>query len=101
MTGGVVALDIEELELVDDEELTALALAADPDAAVDLTGPSFRACTGAESDGLLPEWYMPSALGATRLPRGWRRRVVMLIIISFLAIAASGLCSTYGQLVVA
>jgi hypothetical protein len=40
-------------------------------------------------------------MGGTRLSRGWRRRVVILIIVSFLAIAASGLCSTYGQIVLA
>lgn len=94
------ALDVEDLEPLTDDELTALALAADPDTVIDEDAQSFWAAT-AETEGLLPEWYMPSSTGSTRLPRGWRRRVVLLIIISFLAIAASGLCSTYGQIVVA
>lgn len=92
--------DTEPFEPLTDEELTALALAADPDAPIDVDAPSFWAA-GARPDGLLPEWYMPGPLGATRLQQGWRRRVVLLIIISFLAIAASGLCSTYGQIVLA
>ncbi|MDQ6697552.1 MAG: hypothetical protein M3Z46_08860 [Actinomycetota bacterium] len=95
------ALDTEELEPLTDDELTALALAADPDAVVDADAPSFWSITAAEAVGPLPEWYMPSTAGATRLPRGWRRRVVLVIIISFLAIAASGLCSTYGPIVIA
>lgn len=97
----VATADTEDFEPLTDDELTALALAADPDAVVDEDAPSFWSLTSAETSGPLPEWYMPSSAGATRLPRGWRRRVVLLIIISFLAIAASGLCSTYGQIVIA
>lgn len=97
----VAAWDTEEIEPLTDDELTALALAADPDTIVDRDAPSFRVLTAGETHGPLPEWYMPSSAGATRLPRGWRRRVVLVIIISFLAIAASGLCSTYGQIVIA
>jgi hypothetical protein len=82
-----------------DEELAAAALAADPDAGVpddavclwDLTG------YGAQP---LPRWYMPAPMGGAL--RGWRRRLVRfnvaLIIASFLAINAYGLCNTYGQL---
>ncbi len=95
------AVETEEYEPVSDDELTALALEADPDTIADDAAPSFWTVRAAQTDGLLPEWYMPSSTGATRLPRGWRRRVVLVIIISFLAIAASGLCSTYGQIVVA
>lgn len=93
--------ETEDLEPLTDEELTAQALAADPDTVIDDEAESFWAVSETQHGGLLPEWYMPSAMGASRLPRGWRRRVVMLIIISFLAIAASGLCSTYGQIVIA
>lgn len=100
MAGAVTEVTVD-FEPLTDEELTALALAADPEASVDPSAPTFRSFTGGETDGLLPEWYMPSSVGATPLPRGWRRRVVLLIIISFLAIAASGLCSTYGQIVLA
>lgn len=97
----VAVRETESFDPLTDEELTALALAADPDMVVDADVPSFWALSAGEPDGLLPEWYMPTPVGATRLPHGWRRRVVLLIIISFLAIAASGLCSTYGQIVLA
>ncbi len=97
----VADCETKESEPLTDDELTALALAADPDPVVDGDAPSFWSLTAGEPDGPLPQWYMPTSAGATRLPRGWRRRVVLVIIISFLAIAASGLCSTYGQIVIA
>ena len=96
-----LTLDPEQLEAIDDDELTALALAADPDMVVDEDAPSFWAICATQTGSLLPEWYMPSAVGGTRQASGWRRRVVLVIIISFLAIAASGLCSTYGPIVIA
>ena len=34
--------------------------------------------------------------GSGRLLQGWRRRVVLLIVASFLLLNAYGLCSTYG-----
>ena len=78
---------------IGDDELTALALAADPetavtDNAVPLTGPA--------AVSLLPDWYMPAPMGGGPLLRGWRRRVGQLIVASFLLINAYGLCSTYG-----
>jgi len=87
-------------DAVTDEELASLALAADPDAQVDADAVSFWAVAGPDAgreaaDQLLPEWYMPSMTGR-RLVRGWRRRVVLLIIAAFLTIDAYGLCSTYG-----
>jgi hypothetical protein len=95
-----------ESETLSDEELTALALAADPDAALaadavcvwDLLGP--KAKTGAR--GLLPEWYMPATMdGARPVRKRWHRRVALMVIVSFLLIDAFGLCITYGQLVAA
>ena len=83
-------------EPITDEELTALALAADPDAEVgdhavpiDLGG----------SDGRvhpLPEWYMPIPMGSPRPLRGWRRAIALVVVGSFVLINAYGLCSTYG-----
>jgi hypothetical protein len=84
---------------VDDEALCAAALAADPETIVaedavclwDLTGHHVQP---------LPAWYMPAPMGGTL--RGWRRRFarfnIAVIIASFLAINAYGLCNTYGQL---
>lgn len=91
----------DELEPFTDDELTALALAADPDAALDpdavpLSSLSLSASDAAD-DRLLPEWYMPSPMGVGRPLRGWRRRVILLVIASFLLINAYGLCSTYGH----
>lgn len=80
---------------VTDEELTALALAADPDAplpddAVPFTVP------GADADGLLPSWYMPAAV---RFPRSRMRTVAAILVISgFVVINVLGMCITYGSL---
>jgi hypothetical protein len=82
--------------LVTDDELAALAVASDPDPVLDEDAVSFWELTGAGPDQRLPEWYMPSPLpGAPRL-YGWRRHVVLLVIASFRAINAYGLCNTYG-----
>jgi hypothetical protein len=80
-----------------DAELTALALAADPDVqpdkdAVPLTG------YADQSAAALPEWYMPPV--TARRGKRWRTPVVLAIVVAFLVIEAVGLCSTYGQLVV-
>lgn len=77
-----------------DEELAELALAADPDGPLDDDAVPVWELTGARPDPRLPEWYMPPVRG--RLVYGWRRRVVLLIIVSFLLIDAYGLCNTYG-----
>jgi hypothetical protein len=103
---AVMLEDDQAGAILTDEELTDLALAADPDAEVasdavsvwDVLDP------GRPSDGRrrLPEWYMPSPLaGARPRRRGWHRPVALLIIASFVLIDALGLCITYGQLVAA
>lgn len=84
-----------------DEELTALALAADPDAPLDDDAVSIWDLDPDRADPLLPEWYMPAASGGVAAGPGWRRRVAILVIVSFLAINAAGLCSTYGPVVIA
>lgn len=82
---------------VDDDELTALALAADPETdvpedAVALPEP------GNVHAGLLPAWYMPPAVAPNvRHPR-MLRAVVMVVVASLLLINALGLCITYGRL---
>ncbi len=79
------------------EELTRLALAADPDAPL----PEGAVPLGpAVDDGPLPSWYMPAA--TTRRLRGGRGvAVAVLIVAALLMIVASGLCITYGQLTIA
>lgn len=86
-----------------DDELTLLALAADPDAPLAEDAVPIWAL-GLDADqgpALLPDWYMPAPSGGVAAGPGWRRRVALLIIVSFLAINAAGLCSTYGHIVVA
>lgn len=82
-------------EFISFEELTALALRADPHPVIDTTVSPWR--PGADPvTGLLPDWYMPA-------PSGHRRGVgvkvaIGAIIASFVVINALGLCITYGFL---
>ena len=85
-------------EVFTDDELTELALAADPDAGVadDAVPLGEFLGAGGGAGELLPGWYMPAPMGGNRVLRGWRRRVVLLIVASFVLLNAYGLCSTYG-----
>lgn len=88
--------DIEgDQESWSDEELTELALAADPDAPIDASAVPFASSSG--TLGLLPSWYMP-AIALGRAHRYWKI-VVLVLVATLFAIEAAGLCSTYGQLV--
>jgi hypothetical protein len=82
--------------VISDDELTALALAADPDTAVNDDAVSVWELTETEPARYMPEWYMPAPVGGSRLLRGWRRRIVILVVVSFVVIDAYGLCNTYG-----
>lgn len=86
------------LPALTDDELTALALAAERDPVL---GPD--AVPLAEyletTDGLLPAWYMPAAQGRVR--SRWKIALLIVLIVAFLLIDGVGLCNTYGQLVVA
>ena len=75
---------------ITDEELEAEALAADPDAPIDVDAEPF----GAPADGLLPAWYMPINGPVRRSPG--RRFAVVGIIAALLVVNAAGLCVTYG-----
>ncbi len=78
---------------ISDEELTALALAADPDAAVDDDAVPFAGDADDAPDGLLPAWYMPRP----RQRAGRSRRVVFAVFIGALILVNGvGLCVTYG-----
>jgi hypothetical protein len=86
------------VEDVTDEELSALALAADPDAALDDDAVPLAEVLGTDTRTALPAWYMPAPMGGAAPLRGWRRAVVGLVIAALLTITGYGLCNTYGQL---
>ncbi len=83
---------------ITDDELTALALAADPDAPLGEDAVALPLYPD-EPFGALPAWYMPPAMA--RVSGGWKRYAIFAIIAAFLVIDAFGLCITYGQLVAA
>jgi hypothetical protein len=92
-----VADDIADVVAIGDDELAALAMAADPDARVDPDARSvWELAECAPDASLLPEWYMPAGPGRVHLVGGWRRRVVLALVVAFIAVDALGLCSTYG-----
>ena len=86
--------DLFSDELTDDE-LTALALATDPDDVVidDDAVPFGGLDRGA---ALLPAWYMPAPLGAGSGPRRRRTVVVATLVLAMLLVNAAGICVTYG-----
>jgi hypothetical protein len=80
---------------ITDEELTELALAADPGEPL----PEDAVPIGvhlAQFAAPLPLWYMPPAVRSGG--RRWRTPVVLAVVAAFLTIDAMGLCNTYGIL---
>ncbi len=89
----VIQEDLEPTEL-SDEELTAIALAADPATPLD---PDAVPIAHGRTNGL-PAAYMPP-LAPGPLPRSTIRTVAAFTIIAaFLAITGLGFCATYGIL---
>jgi hypothetical protein len=92
----VVAVDEADMDSpISDEELEAMALAADPQAPL----PDDAVPMGLYLSQFapLPDWYMPPAM--TRHGGKWRAPVILAVVSAFLIIDAFGLCSTYGPLV--
>lgn len=87
--------DFEAGEPLTEDELEALALAADPSAPLADDAVPIGVHL-AQFAGALPQWYMPPVMGN----RGgrWRLPVVVGVISAFLLIEALGLCNTYGTL---
>lgn len=81
-----------------DEELTALALAAEPVTSLDDDAVAWDGGVN-RTPSLLPNWYMPTPSYYVR-GRG-TRFVVITLIVGFLVIDAFGLCVTSGFLSVA
>jgi hypothetical protein len=89
----VLKLDEEALERdsFSDEELESLALAADPNAPLELDAVPWNFGFGSN---LLPEWYMPRPMAGGR---GRATRIVIAsLVVGFLVIGAFGLCITSG-----
>ena len=83
---------------ISDAELTALAVAANPDVEIPDDAPCLWDLTGEHGNDLLPAWYMPAVAGGGRVGTLWRRWAAGVVIAAFLSITAAGLCDTYGQL---
>ena len=83
-------------EIFSDDELTALALAADPDAPIAEGAAPIGIHLG-QLGSALPLWYMPPAAG-TRGGRRWKAPFVLAVVSAFLLIDLLGLCNTYGVL---
>ncbi len=83
-----------------DKTTVELALAADPEGPLDEDAVPWI-CSPDVNAGLLPVWYMPAASAGGPRIRGWRRAVILSVVVALLLIAASGLCSTYGRIVLA
>lgn len=80
---------------ISDEELTELALAADPDAPLAADAVPMDQHLS-QFSGALPLWYMAPVVrsGGGR----WRRPIILAVVGAFLLIDALGLCNTYGVL---
>ena len=83
--------DLRSGDVLSDEELTVLALAADPRAPLDPDAVPWSG-VAAFPQGLLPDWYMP------RPPPPPTTVVIVAIIVGILVIDAFGLCITSGFL---
>lgn len=96
--GSTFVTVVDDTE-IDDTELVRLALLGDPDAPLPDDAVPWRG--DSLDDPLLPEWYMPAPAPGCRSLRGWRRTMAWFLVAASLAVVASGLCNTYGQLVIA
>jgi hypothetical protein len=92
---GTLDLITDDAAPISDEELCALALAAEP---ITTLAEDAVAWGGGDSrtPSLLPNWYMPSPSYQVR--GRWTRTIVVTIIVGFLVIDAFGLCITSGFL---
>jgi len=82
-------------EPITDAELTALALATDPD---DIEFDQDAVPFGVEPVGaaLLPSWYMPAPLSAVATHRRRRAWIVGGLVAAMVTVNGFGLCVTYG-----
>jgi hypothetical protein len=79
---------------VDEDQLTELALAADPESP--LSPDAVPIDIYLSQVAPLPLWYMPPVARA-RVGR-WSRPIVLTVVAAFVLIDVLGLCNTYGVL---
>lgn len=82
-------------ETLSDAELTAMALAADPDVPI-AEGAVPIGMHLAQFGTALPLWYMPPVV--RQGGRRWKAPFVIAVVSAFLLIDLLGLCNTYGIL---
>ena len=86
--------DVDDYEITDDE-LTALALAAEAGSPFADDAVAWRSFVpDGDGEPLLPDWYMPVA--ASRARRDWRAMVAVAIAVGLVLINAFAICVTYG-----
>ena len=85
-------IEVDDFE-ISDEELTALALAAEPGSPFADDAVPVRSLQ-AEGVPLLPDWYMP--VSASRARKDWRAVVAIAIAVGLVLINAFAICVTYG-----
>jgi hypothetical protein len=81
---------------ITDDELTELALAADPHAPLPDDAVPIGVHLSQFAAAPLPLWYMPPV--ARSGGRRWKMPVVLAVVFAFVLIEALGLCNTYGIL---
>lgn len=86
---------MELLDGLTEEDLTAQALAADPDPLLGPDARPFRDDTVPPPE-LLPAWYMPAVVPGRSTPA--RRAVALAVVAAAVVINALGFCITYGTL---
>ena len=82
---------------ITDEELTELALAADPAAPLPVDAVPMSVHLSQFAAAPLPLWYMP-AVARSGGGRRWKLPLVLAVVSAFFLIDALGLCNTYGIL---
>ena len=85
---------MELLDGLTEDELTAQALAADPDEPLDEDARPFRMDDA--PDSVLPSWYMPPVVAGRSTPA--RRAIALSIVGAAFLVNALGFCLTYGHL---
>ena len=78
----------DDFDVVNDDELAALALSADPDAPLPPDAVSLWDLDARDGSSLLPDWYMPAPMSGRRRLGRWQRRVAWLGVATFVLIDA-------------